>query len=196
MQENHEKMKEKKEREKKVKQEKSAVDISVSDNEGYSEIAQRTKSVDRRPKKPESLNEKIDVVKSPELSNIPMKSNAPRKVSANVVSREKMDRKESFEELKSVEQSARTNKSGKSPAPASNNIFLPPKSANTPVQKKNVMEFSKPSNRQLIKNAVTNVCLAGEPNRKEREEVVAKLNEIKTDANFIIVFKAISGRQV
>ena len=59
---------------------------------------------------------------------------------------------------------------------------------------KNLIAY-KPTNKQLIKNAITNVCLSGDFNRKEREQIFQKIDEIKAD-NFIIVFKGTSGRPV
>ncbi len=57
--------------------------------------------------------------------------------------------------------------------------------------------FSKSNNRQLIKNAITNVCLAGEPNRKKREEVLQQVSAVAPDRNIVILFKEMmGGRQV
>ena len=57
--------------------------------------------------------------------------------------------------------------------------------------------FSKSNNRQLIKNAINNVCLAGEPNKKKREEVLQSLNSVPQEMNVIVLFKDImGGRQV
>ncbi len=67
---------------------------------------------------------------------------------------------------------------------------IQPKGKKTPV-------FSRQNNRQLIKNAITNVCLAGEPNKKRREEVLQALGSIPADRNVIVLFKDITvGRQV
>lgn len=113
-----------------------------------------------------------------------------RPPSANVKTQEKPIKKGPNEEFKSVETSAKSNKSEmKSPSP--NNIFVPQRPSISGKK-----EFSKPTNKQNIKNAITNVCLAGEPNRKEREEVLSKLDEFKGEANFIIAFNAISARLV
>jgi len=38
-----------------------------------------------------------------------------------------------------------------------------------------------------------NVCLAGEPNKKERDEVT-KIMEVNKADNYIILFKGITGR--
>ena len=58
--------------------------------------------------------------------------------------------------------------------------------------------FTKSSNLQLIRNAISNVCLAGEPNKKEREAVLEKIAELNFEnvTNFIIIFKGVLGRQV
>lgn len=60
------------------------------------------------------------------------------------------------------------------------------------------LSFTKSSNLQLIRNAISNVCLAGEPNKKEREAVLEKIAELNLEnvANFIIIFKGVLGRQV
>jgi len=65
----------------------------------------------------------------------------------------------------------------------------------SPMVRRNPVGFSRSSNKQLVKNALNNVCLAGEVNRKEREEVLARMDEVKDRNNFIIVFKETSGRQ-
>jgi len=65
----------------------------------------------------------------------------------------------------------------------------------SPMVRRSPIGFSRSSNKQLVKNALNNVCLAGEVNRKEREEVLAKMDEVKDRNNFIIVFKETSGRQ-
>ena len=36
-------------------------------------------------------------------------------------------------------------------------------------------KFARPSNKKLIKNAVGAVCMAGEHNKKEREEILAAI---------------------
>jgi hypothetical protein len=57
--------------------------------------------------------------------------------------------------------------------------------------------FNKSNNRKLIKNAITNVCLAGEPNKGKREEVLKILTNIPPDKNVLVLFKdIIGGRQV
>jgi len=65
----------------------------------------------------------------------------------------------------------------------------------SPMVRRNPVGFSRSSNKQLVKNALNNVCLAGEVNRREREEVLARMDEVKDRNNFIIVFKETSGRQ-
>lgn len=57
--------------------------------------------------------------------------------------------------------------------------------------------FSKSSNQKLIKNAITNVCLAGEPNKSKREEVLQVLAKVTPEKNVIVLFKDTMGvRQV
>ncbi|KAL4485977.1 hypothetical protein ABPG73_018382 [Tetrahymena malaccensis] len=54
--------------------------------------------------------------------------------------------------------------------------------------------FSKPSNKQLISQAITKVCLAGPTNQKEREIALKKIKDSQQD-HFIVLFKGINGRQ-
>lgn len=55
--------------------------------------------------------------------------------------------------------------------------------------------FNKPSNRKLIKKAVTQVCLAGEPNKAAREETLEILDKREDVSYFIIVFRGELGRR-
>ena len=55
--------------------------------------------------------------------------------------------------------------------------------------------FSKPSNRKLIKNAILQVCLAGEAYKLQREEVIKVIDENAEVCNFVIVFRGELGRQ-
>lgn len=55
--------------------------------------------------------------------------------------------------------------------------------------------YSKPSNRKLIKNAIIQVCLAGEAYKSQREEVLKLIDESGDVGNFIIVFRGELGRQ-
>lgn len=58
-------------------------------------------------------------------------------------------------------------------------------------------KFIKNNNIQIITNAIKNVCLAGEANKKEREMVLLKIKEESDqNSNLIIAFKGILGRQV
>ncbi|EAR87059.1 microtubule-binding calmodulin-regulated spectrin-associated protein (macronuclear) [Tetrahymena thermophila SB210] len=54
--------------------------------------------------------------------------------------------------------------------------------------------FSKPSNKQLISQAITKVCLAGPTNSKEREIALKKIKDSQQE-HFIVLFKGINGRQ-
>jgi len=172
--------------------EKDVNDIVVSDHSGHSEETPKNVMV-KHNKRIVSAMERPTNQKPPEVPN--SKNSYSRKLSANVM-KGGGEKYEYSEEMKSVEPSAKSTKSiVKSPGGHNNNIFQTPKTGNGAGQKKNVIGFSKQSNRLIIKNAITNVCFAGEINRKEREEVLAKVNEIKNDMNFIIVFKPISGRQ-
>ncbi|KAL4497109.1 hypothetical protein ABPG72_019429 [Tetrahymena utriculariae] len=54
--------------------------------------------------------------------------------------------------------------------------------------------FSKPSNKQLISQAITKVCLAGPTNSKERETALKKIKDSQQE-HFIVLFKGINGRQ-
>ena len=55
--------------------------------------------------------------------------------------------------------------------------------------------FNKSSNKKLIKNAITKICLAAEVHKKERTIVLEKLEESNAD-NYIIIFKSTLIRQV
>ena len=56
--------------------------------------------------------------------------------------------------------------------------------------------YSKPSNRKIIKNAIAQLCLAGDPNKIHREEVL-NLIEIHKEINyFIIVFSEFGRRDL
>ena len=54
-------------------------------------------------------------------------------------------------------------------------------------------KFARPSNKKLIKNAVGAVCMAGEHNKKEREEIHAAIEASGKD-NFCVLFKSALGR--
>ena len=95
------------------------------------------------------------------------------------------NRRDSVEENKAGDTSARLIKT---PSNRQNLSNKPP----TNLNQKNMI---KPTNKSLIKNALTNVCLSGDFNKRDRELVFEKMDEIKTD-NFIIVFKGVSGRHV
>ena len=56
--------------------------------------------------------------------------------------------------------------------------------------------FNKPSNRKIVKNAVSQVCLAGEPNRVHREEVLSLIERLVDVNYFIIVFSDSIRRDV
>ncbi len=74
------------------------------------------------------------------------------------------------------------------PTPKSDK-FLPPKA--TPQTKK---VFNKNSNKKLIKNAISMVCMAGGTNKQEREEVLKIIDS--TDFDFyLILFRGTLGRQ-
>ena len=53
--------------------------------------------------------------------------------------------------------------------------------------------FQKQSNSKLIKLALSNVSLAGEPNKQEREQVLEVMNKDLTQ-NYVILFKGLLGR--
>ncbi len=55
--------------------------------------------------------------------------------------------------------------------------------------------YSKPSNRKLVKNAIMQVCLAGEAYKLQREEVLKLIDDSSEVCNFIIVFRGELGRQ-
>ena len=54
---------------------------------------------------------------------------------------------------------------------------------------------SKSTNRKIVKNALTAICLAGESHRKQRDEVSLILDSMQGVNYFIIVFKGNLGRQ-
>lgn len=56
------------------------------------------------------------------------------------------------------------------------------------------VEKTKKSNKTMIKNAITYACLAGEPNKRERESILSKLDGVEAE-HFIILFKTF-GRSV
>jgi len=60
------------------------------------------------------------------------------------------------------------------------------------VRPKKTPTFSKTNNHQLIKNAIIKVCLPGEVNRKQREELLNQLNKLPNN-NLIILFKDTIG---
>ncbi|CAG9322695.1 unnamed protein product [Blepharisma stoltei] len=55
--------------------------------------------------------------------------------------------------------------------------------------------YNKPTNRKLIKKAITQVCCAGEPNRALREEAIEVIDKNEEVSYFIIVFKSELGRR-
>jgi len=185
MQERKAQMEEKKERDRSFVGERAATPgpANISDNEEVeTPIRKPAKKISERP-----------VEKLPDIN--PAKPKIPRVPSANVKKAIFEREREPLEELHSVGPSAKSNKSAITKSPGGpNNIFQKERTPTGFGGKKGVAEFSTKSNKLLIKNAM-GVCLAGEPNRKEREEVIAKLNEAKDDVNFIIVFKPMPGRQ-
>lgn len=56
--------------------------------------------------------------------------------------------------------------------------------------------YNKPSNRKIIKNAISQLCLAGEPNRIHREEVLNVIETLEEIMYFIIVFSDSTRRDV
>ena len=56
--------------------------------------------------------------------------------------------------------------------------------------------YSKPSNKKIVKNAISQVCLAGEPNRAHREEVLSLIERLADVNYFIIVFSDSIRRDV
>jgi hypothetical protein len=70
---------------------------------------------------------------------------------------------------------------------------LPTRSFACSLQPKAIANRSnnKVSNHQIIKSAITSVCLAGEPNKKKRVEVLEALN--RTTHNVIILFRNSTG---
>ena len=56
--------------------------------------------------------------------------------------------------------------------------------------------YNKPSNRKIIKNAISQLCLAGEPNKSHREEVLNLIERLPEVNYFIIVFSDSIRRDV
>ncbi|OMJ81727.1 hypothetical protein SteCoe_17779 [Stentor coeruleus] len=56
--------------------------------------------------------------------------------------------------------------------------------------------YNKPSNRKIIKNAISQLCLAGEPNKVHREEVLNVIDTLEEIMYFIIVFSDSTRRDV
>lgn len=53
--------------------------------------------------------------------------------------------------------------------------------------------FNKTDNQNMIKSAIINVCLAGEINRKRREEALEDFKVVPKGRNVIVLFKDSSG---
>ena len=53
--------------------------------------------------------------------------------------------------------------------------------------------FKKPDNQNLIRNAIATACLAGEANKKRREEILEDFKSVPKGRNVIILFKDPSG---
>lgn len=66
--------------------------------------------------------------------------------------------------------------------------------SNSQVLKESGLQRFKPNNHKLIKNAVIFICLAGDANRKTREEVLRIITTHKSPLNFVIAFKGTLGR--
>lgn len=62
------------------------------------------------------------------------------------------------------------------------------------VFKPTALQRFKPNNHKLIKNAIVAICLAGEANKKAREEVLRIIAMHKSQLNFVISFKGTLGR--
>jgi hypothetical protein len=60
---------------------------------------------------------------------------------------------------------------------------------------KTPVNYTKHSNKKLIKSAISTVCLAGEPNRSCREKILDIVEKCPCE-NFIILFKGNFGRFV
>ena len=54
---------------------------------------------------------------------------------------------------------------------------------------------SQSTNRKIVKNALTAICLAGESHRKQRDETALILESLQSVNYFVIVFKGNLGRQ-
>lgn len=65
---------------------------------------------------------------------------------------------------------------------------------NTNKKIKNI-NYAKHSNKKIIKNAISTVCLAGESNRIYREKILEIIDKCPCE-NFIILFKGNIGRFV
>jgi hypothetical protein len=57
------------------------------------------------------------------------------------------------------------------------------------------LKYTKPSNRQIIRNAISQVCLAGEAYKRAREEVLKAIDNNPEVSYFIILFKGALGRK-
>lgn len=57
------------------------------------------------------------------------------------------------------------------------------------------LKYTKPSNRQIIRNAISQVCLAGEAYKRAREEVLKAIDNNPEVSYFIILFKGTLGRK-
>lgn len=66
--------------------------------------------------------------------------------------------------------------------------------SNSQVFKPSALQRFKPNNHKLIKNAIITICLAGEANKKVREEVLSIISSHKSPLNFVIAFKGTLGR--
>jgi len=54
---------------------------------------------------------------------------------------------------------------------------------------KKIPIFSKGNNHKLVKNAISKVCLAGELNKKKREEAFEIMGKVPKNINVIVLFK-------
>jgi len=66
--------------------------------------------------------------------------------------------------------------------------------SNSQVFKPNALQRFKPNNHKLIKNAIIAICLAGDANKKAREEVLRIVSAHRSLLNFVIAFKGTLGR--
>lgn len=82
----------------------------------------------------------------------------------------------------------------------SNNLRIEPienkisKEANKKLLEKEML-YNKKSNKNLVKSAISNICLAGNPNSECRAKVIQHIDDCNCD-NFIILFKNNIGRFV